>query len=113
MRGWTTHSETRPMPAAPDVKDVFLAAAERPATDRAAYLDAACAGDADLRRRVEALLKAHDEPDSAPAEGPGTASFGATAPPAEQRGDRVGPYKLLQLIGEGGMGTVWMAEQTE
>ena len=47
------------------VQSIFVAAADLPAAhDRAAYLDQACAGDAHLRRRVEALLQAHDNPDS-------------------------------------------------
>ena len=44
------------------VKELFLAAADRPPADRAAFLAEACGGDADLRRRVEALLAAHDAP---------------------------------------------------
>jgi serine/threonine protein kinase/tetratricopeptide (TPR) repeat protein len=89
------------------VKSIFLAAAERPAEGRAAFLDEACGGDAELRRRVERLLAAHDEP--GPADG--TREY---VPPAEQVGAVVaGRYKLLQVIGEGGMGTVYMAEQTQ
>ena len=45
-------------------KSIFLAAADRPAGERAAFLDEACAGEAELRRRVEQLLAAHDRPDS-------------------------------------------------
>src|SRR5262245_30676077 len=71
---------------------------------RDAYLDRACAGDAALRREVEGLLAAHD----------GAGSFLARPPVTvpEAPGSRIGPYKLLQQIGEGGMGVVWMAEQT-
>ena len=50
-----------------DVKELFLKAADLPAEERAAYLDRACTGDAALRGRVEALLRAHDEPGSFPA----------------------------------------------
>jgi serine/threonine protein kinase/tetratricopeptide (TPR) repeat protein len=103
------------------LKDVFDQAAEiAPPTDRAAFLDEACGGDADLRARVETLLRAHAEAGSFleyPAAGPaGTAPFGAVETalhsPPEQVGAMIGPYKLLQQIGEGGMGTVYMAEQT-
>ena len=97
-----------------DESSIFLEALQKQTPeDRAAYLDGACAGDAELRRSVEMLLKAHakagDFLNKAPAE------VGSTIdqPLGEARGTVIGPYKLLQQIGEGGMGTVFMAEQTE
>ncbi|AGA28248.1 serine/threonine-protein kinase [Singulisphaera acidiphila] len=99
--------------AAFDEEAVFQVARQidRPDTRRL-YLDQVCGLDADLRARVDALLRAHDEEQSfleRPAVAPG-----ATGPvaPRETVGTHIGPYKLLQQIGEGGMGTVYMAEQT-
>ena len=106
------------------LKAVFDQAAEiaSPA-DRAAFLDEACGGDADLRARVEALLRAHAEAGSflnRPAIALGATGTFEPTPEAETTahsqecaGAQIGPYKLLQQIGEGGMGTVYMAEQTE
>src|SRR5579859_6341233 len=104
------------MPQSPDHEiEVFNGALELPGGERAAYLDRACAGDAALRQRVEELLKTSEEscdylegPDAVPA---GTVRFSLV--PAEQAGNRIGRYKLLQQIGEGGCGVVYMAEQVE
>jgi eukaryotic-like serine/threonine-protein kinase len=73
-----------------------------------------CASDDDLRRRVAALLRAHREPDSFLNE-PAVSLNERTIdqPLLERLGTQIGPYKLLQQIGEGGMGVVYMAEQSE
>src|SRR5262249_8636269 len=87
--------------------------------DRAAYLEKACAGNPELRREVEALLSAHlaDNPlDRPPADLALTGDHhaaGAGGPPAAAVGDRIGPYRLMELLGEGGFGLVSVAEQPE
>jgi WD40 repeat protein/serine/threonine protein kinase/tetratricopeptide (TPR) repeat protein len=97
-----------------DEHELFAAALEidTPA-ERSAYLDRACGGDDGLRARIEGLLRAHDQAGSFLAV-PTVAGLAIPdAPkPLEGPGTAIGPYKLLQTIGEGGMGTVYMAEQT-
>jgi serine/threonine protein kinase/tetratricopeptide (TPR) repeat protein len=97
------------------VKDIFLAALERESgAPRSAYLNEMCGQDMELRQRVEALLARHEAAGSfleSPA--PAVDPYPTVGEPASERpGMVVGPYKLLQQIGEGGMGTVYMAEQS-
>jgi serine/threonine protein kinase/Flp pilus assembly protein TadD len=109
----------RPIMTRPSLteEDIFQVARriEMPAARRA-YLDQACTDDAALREHVEALLAAHDESDSF-MESPHSAIVASSPPtsdrPQERPGTQIGPYKLLQQIGEGGMGVVYMAEQIE
>jgi non-specific serine/threonine protein kinase/serine/threonine-protein kinase len=90
------------------VKDVFQEALTRPPDARAAFLDEACEADAELRREVESLLASHEEAGrflSAPAPlGAASAEWAGSAART-----RVGPYRVLDVIAHGGMGTVYRA----
>jgi serine/threonine protein kinase/WD40 repeat protein len=97
------------------VQAIFLEAAEQEsAAGRVAVLDRQCGGDAELRQRVEALLRAHDA-SGAFLEPPATDKVATIdeLPVAERPGTIIRQYKLLEQIGEGGFGVVFMAEQTQ
>src|ERR1043165_2569265 len=91
-------------------KELFADALDRPEVERRDFVSRACADDAELGAMVADLLKAHGQ----------AARFMHAAsaptipmPPQESAGARIGHYKLLQQIGEGGFGLVFMAEQEQ
>src|SRR5215472_4525868 len=93
--------------------EIFTEALDLPIEERVAFVSRVCAGDQGLRRKIQSLLRANDRA-GAFLEEPPTASIGEAREKVsggEKPGDQVGRYRLLQQIGEGGCGIVFMAEQ--
>src|SRR5262245_36632107 len=106
--------EKRMAPAVDPIESILAAAVEiGSVTDRQRFVDQACAGDLELKRRVEVMIDDHFRAGSF-LESPAPNMWATTDLPVRERpGTMIGPYKLLEQIGEGGFGVVFMADQTQ
>src|SRR5262249_30744143 len=96
------------------VEEIFESALEQPPSERAAFLETACAGDRELRRQVETLLLALEQAGTSAVFPPlNTPVSDAPATPPSVIGKRLGAYRVVQEIGRGGMGSVYLAVRAD
>lgn len=101
-------------PEWPRIEEIFHAALEIVPEKRTRFLDEACAGEAELRREVESLLSAHEAsgPLESSAADLAAAMFAEERKPVSLVGRKLEHYKILSKLGEGGMGEVYLAEDS-
>ncbi len=96
----------------PNIDEILIEVLRKEPADRPAFMKLLCRQDRDLRGELETLVKAHDEAADF-LDKPAVSSVPTVVAPAEGPGTVIDRYRLLQLIGEGGFGVVYMAEQKE
>ena len=94
-------------------RDLLVTALELPVDKRDEFLDRECGSDTQLRARLSRLVQAAQHEDSFMEEPAMVTPPTISVEKASMLGQMIGPYKLLQVIGEGGMGTVYMADQSK
>jgi serine/threonine-protein kinase len=97
------------------VDELLEAALDRPANERASFLDRACAGDLELRRELESLIISDGQAESFIESPPArvAANLFTDEQPKPGKGERIAHYEILALIGSGGMGEVYLAHDTK
>jgi WD40 repeat protein len=105
------------VPSPQNREEVLLAAAlGRPPAERTSFLEGACFGDPALRQRLDARLAAHDKPELSSPDSPAVVAatkLDLAHAELEVVGKTFGRYKVMEKLGEGGYGVVYVAEQTE
>src|SRR5262249_32953919 len=111
---WSNHHRMTPQPDARwrRIEDLFYRASEMDPAQRAAFLERECGADADLRAEVESLLLSASKSIEMLVE-PVRQAAQQMAAKTATTGQRIGPYEIIRQLGEGGMGSVYLAARAD